>query len=68
MKFKTYEKARIVNTTSSDLDGQIVTIIGKSFDDGIMHFYIVELEKPVIHHDDFIHSAISITEHCLERV
>lgn len=72
--FQCDEKVRIVNTTSSDLDGQICVILGKS-QIHITDTYIILLEAPYTIENDIYNEskpytckAISLTESCLERI
>ena len=61
----------VISNTMSELDGKTGRIIGLSTI-GLIDFYIVELKEPIKHSvgippRDFTHSAIVLTETCLER-
>ena len=61
--FTANQRVRI-NRASSHLDGQIVTVIGKSFEDSFVTFYIVKLENP----EASGFTAITFVETCLDAI
>jgi hypothetical protein len=58
------ERVRITRTTCPHLDAAHGTIVGKSFDDGVMSSYIILLDVP--HPTGW--KAISLVESCIERL
>lgn len=62
--FRIGQMVLIDNTTSPDLDGQVVEVLGKSFED-ITDCYIVMLETPVANRHGEDQKAIVLVEACL---
>jgi hypothetical protein len=66
MKFECDEIVRI-HSTNSEMDGQTCKVLGIAFKFPEMCHFIVQLETPIMI-DGFLHKALQMTEHCLEKI
>lgn len=64
--FKLYSRVRLVRC--NELTGMMGTVLGRSFTHPAMDSYIVLLDKNQFDGDGVEHSALSITQHCLEQI
>ena len=65
MKFINGDRAEIHSTSDSELDGITGTIIGVTGEDPKMTVYIIQLDR---RYPKSAWDALSITEHCLNKI